>query len=209
VQSPRRPRDPGGTDASTDTEEPSAPTPGTADAEGRAGDDAPGVTDPVKEVRESLGWGELDRDAIKPRRPTEGSAGDQEARASSNQTVLNESVPLMSEVAITARRTDLGEYMQTAYTQIRDRWFDLDLTAHDKALGIGGQVTLEFVITRNGRVQDLRVVSSSGHPSLDQLALEAVPKHLPRLPRKLGVPAVRHRMLLRYRNPLVSPRDRG
>lgn len=204
VDRPGDERDRGGTEAETEAEELSTPTPGTADDEGRLGDESPGIVDPVRDVRQSLGWGEFDRDMLQPRPATYGMMGDNNARQSSPQAVLSEEIPLTDDIALTAQGTALGIYIQEIYEIVRDRWFTMDLDPHDKALGIQGQVTLQFVIHRNGKVSDLVLVSSSGHDALDQLAVEAVPLKLPRFNRGLRERAVRHQLVLRYRNPLVN-----
>ncbi len=63
-----------------------------------------------------------------------------------------------------------------------------------------GTVTVGFTLTRAGRLEDLAVVRSSGHPSLDRAALNAVRKvaGFPPFPAGLDHPRWRFELPMRY-----------
>jgi TonB family protein len=113
-------------------------------------------------------------------------------------------VPIDWTTSLTTRGTPLGEWVQRAEEIVDERWRQLDLGTHDRAVGIGGQVTVRYVVRPGGRVIDKWVDLSSGHPTLDDMALSAIPTRLPRLPKEVEHDVLHHRMTLRYRNPLVA-----
>ncbi len=102
------------------------------------------------------------------------------------------------------RITPLGAWLQRAESLIVERWRGSDLDAHAKAMGLQGLVTVRYVVQGSGRVSEARVTRSSGNASLDQMALDAIPPRLPRLPREQRGEPLPHQITLRYRNPLVS-----
>ena len=55
------------------------------------------------------------------------------------------------------------------------------LEKYEKALGIQGNVTVQFRVHANGRVSDLSIVKPSGQPALDLLALHRLDRVAPHL----------------------------
>jgi TonB family protein len=105
---------------------------------------------------------------------------------------------------VQARGTEIGEYTEKVYDEVQKAWYEMDLSDDEKALGIQGDVTIIFHVRRNGRVDDLSVLRSSGHALLDSMALAAVPNKLPRIPRKIQNSELLQQITFHYRNPLVS-----
>ncbi len=86
-------------------------------------------------------------------------------------------------------------YVKEHFAYIRDlimRNITYPRTA--RRMGWAGKVTISFLVCENGRVEDIRILESSGHEVLDQNAIEAVRKSCP-MPRppvaaQLVVPVV-------------------
>jgi len=177
--------------------DPARPTPGT---EQRPADEPLG--DPIRELREALGFGPLDREQLAARPAW---VGDHLADgAPSTAPARPDDLPAEFVAGVDARGTPLGRWIQRADERIRERWLAADLSAHDRAIGIQGEVTLRARVLANGRVDAVVVERSSGLPRLDALAASAIPPRLPRLPRSVADDGVYHRVTLRYRNPLVK-----
>jgi TonB family protein len=73
----------------------------------------------------------------------------------------------------------------------------------ERARGLQGEVTVRYQVHPSGRVRGVTVVRSSGHPSLDALAVAAVPARLPRPPAAARPDGLVYEHTLGYRNPLV------
>lgn len=190
----------GGADAQPEREalpDPAAPTPGL----GRRVAE-PGTADPVEELRQALGFGPVDRDRLSARPSWAGPDGTHGRADSAPQTVVD--VPIAWKTAVSTIGTPLGAWIQRSEALIVQRWHSHDLDPHDRALGLQGQVTVHYVTQGTGRVSEVQVTRSSGNPSLDQMALDAIPTKLPRLPRELRGEPLHHQITLRYRNPLVT-----
>jgi TonB family protein len=179
--------------------------PGMADLEDGP-TDAPdmGSADPVQELREALGWGGIDREALAPRPEWAGTLEGRGARHTSPQTALDD-VDISWRTAVNAQGTAVGRYIAQVEDIVGARWQNKDIGTFSRARGIQGQVTVQYRIQPNGRVTDIRLARSSGHTLLDQIALQAIPRKLPRFPSGLGREDIPHRIVLRYRNPLVGP----
>jgi protein TonB len=67
--------------------------------------------------------------------------------------------------------------------------------------GQQGQVRVRFVVERDGCVSDIRVVGSSGYPSLDADAADTLRRvgRVPPLPREIGSDRLRLEIPLTYR----------
>ena len=122
----------------------------------------------------------------------------------SQQRVLAPDVTTDSISYVQARGTEVGKYTEIVYELVNDAWYELDLSSDDKAMGIQGDVTVVFHVQRNGRVDDLSVLRSSGYLPLDQMALAAVPRRLPRIPRAVEEDVLLQQITFHYRNPLVA-----
>ncbi len=162
-----------------------------------------GSADPTLELRRALGWGGIDRDRFAPRPEWAGTLAGQGAAHMSPQTVLDE-VAISWEAAISARGTPVGVYIAQVEDIVGARWQRQDMQTHARARGIQGQVTVEYKIRPTGKVTDLTLARSSGDPTLDRMALEAIPHKLPRFPNDVSRETIPHRMVLRYRNPLIA-----
>lgn len=177
-----------------------------SEADGITMGDVAAVVDPLEDLRDELGWGELTRSDLNSRTASFGVTGDRGSVRMSRQTVLSEEYDVVDFVQVRAAATPLGRYMAAVEEKVKEAWFADDLPAHDRALGIQGQVTLQFYIHRSGRVSELVVVTHSGHPSLDSMAIRSVPVRLAKFPEELDIRGIHHRLTLRYRNPLIAGR---
>ena len=197
--------DRGGTDAADEDEAPpedqEAPQPGTADEADLE------VVDPIDELRHSLGWGGLDRAELAPRKDSPGVEASTGSVDRSPQTVLGDDVPITGVVFLTARDTELGRYRNQIDEVIKSRWYARDIDVHQRAQAIQGTTTVEFRVRTSGRVCDVSLVRSSGVLELDRIAVDAIPRRLPRFPRvlrkSLDGDSVVQRVSFRYRNPVV------
>lgn len=174
-----------------------APTPGTE--RHRV---AKPMGDPIAELRQALGLGVLDRGKLAPRPQAPGHDYAEGAPSTSPRAPMDLPTSWTSEVA--ARGTPLGRWIEQAEARIVERWTGLDLSAHDRARGIQGDVIVRYRVESGGRVTRVEVERSSGLPELDSMAVAAIPDRLPRLPRSAGRDAFVHRVTLRYRNPLLT-----
>lgn len=193
--------DRGGTRTERDEEAlPTEPAQAPGLSEGEGG----GASDPVADLRTSLGWGGVDRSRLRPRAAHVGMMSFEGALPTSPQTVADDDVALALESRVHARETPVGDYTERIYAIIQELWYARDLDPHARALGIQGNVTVEFLVHRHGRVSDLQVVKPSGHTEIDRLALQAVPERLPRFPRDLERHSVRQRITFKYRNHQIT-----
>ncbi|NCG20373.1 MAG: TonB family protein [Rhodobacterales bacterium] len=158
------------------------------------------VTDPVVEFRQALGWGPLDRTALsRTAAPSQDAQGFAAATPPSKASLARSWKP-----AVNVRGTALGQYIEQVEQIVSQRWQDSDLEADHRAIGIQGQVTLEYTVRRDGRVVVVQVAASSGVQALDDMARAALPRKLPRFPPELAQSQLHHRLVLRYQNPLVG-----
>jgi len=67
---------------------------------------------------------------------------------------------------------DMSKYVTAALQRVRNNWYAVMPEAARK--GEKGKVTVVFTVGRDGKVQELRVVESSGVDPLDKGALSAV-----------------------------------
>jgi hypothetical protein len=174
------------------------------EADGVAVVEDPGNIDPVDDLRQSLGWGGMDRSQLKPRNTTLAVGVSDGYQQRSAQTVLSPEYEVSNVVRVSAVSTEVGVYIQRVDEILARRWADFDLDPHERAVGWQGQVVIEFHIAANGKVGDVEVVSSSGCPSLDDMGQNCVPGKLPHFPAALELNEVMHRVTLRYRNPLIG-----
>lgn len=201
--------DRGGTEQPVDVDE---PTPESLD---EVSDTDSGEADPIEEVeeeqppvesvadlREAMGWGGINRARLTPKRSVSGTASADSSRQTSAQTVAEDL--LFDRLAVVdAHATPRGRYRARVDEKILKKWREMDLSLHERALGIQGDVTVVVHIRASGKVLDKTLIRSSGHHSLDAMALDAVPRRLPRFPNELSVPTMFHRYTFRYRNPMI------
>jgi len=193
--------DRGGTNA-VETEDYALPGLAERDAGPTEGRDL-GSADPVEELRIALGWGGIDRDRLSPRPEWAGTLAGKGASHTSPQTALDE-VAISWRTAVNARGTAVGQYISQVEDIVGARWQRQDIDTSSRAVGIQGQVTVQYSIRPTGRVTDIHLTRSSGNRTLDQIAVDAIPRKLPRFPPGIEREAIRHRIVLRYRNPLVG-----
>jgi TonB family protein len=203
VERPEEQDDFGGAEEADDTA--AAPTDADIPAKtvGEIEERQPAV-DPIADLRADLGWGGIDRTRLQPRARPSGQFGMAGQNAMSQQRVLDPEFDVDTISYVQARGTEIGEYTEKVYDEVQKAWYEMDLSDDEKALGIQGDVTIIFHVRRNGRVDDLSVLRSSGHALLDSMALAAVPNKLPRIPRKIQNSELLQQITFHYRNPLVS-----
>lgn len=88
----------------------------------------------------------------------------------------------VQQIDVSARGTLLGRWMHEVNTLIRARWASSGDDLTDFAFGLTGDVEVEILVSRSGRVSAVQIVQSSGVASLDALARLAIPERLPRPP---------------------------
>jgi TonB family protein len=88
------------------------------------------------------------------------------------------------EILSDTRGVDFGPYMKRLHVTVEDHWFPLIPEVALPPMMKKGVVVIEFSIMKDGKIQGLRIISSSGDVALDRAAygalMNAVP--LPRLP---------------------------
>lgn len=104
---------------------------------------------------------------------------------------------------IVAMRTEDGEYRKILDEIISSNWMAQDLPHSSQASGLQGATVVDFIIKRSGRVSRLHLRVTSGHKLLDEIALNAVPKRLPRIPKSLKYRKMKHRYIFHYINPAL------
>lgn len=97
---------------------------------------------------------------------------------------------------------DWGPYAQSMVSRIRVNWY-----ANMPQLirtGIGGVVTIRFTIQRDGRITEISVLKSSGHPPYDFAARKAIELSSPLnpLPKDFPNPNERVTAMFYYNTPL-------
>ncbi|HYI07809.1 MAG TPA: energy transducer TonB [Thermoanaerobaculia bacterium] len=97
---------------------------------------------------------------------------------------------------------DWGPYAQSMVSRIRVNWY-----ANMPQLirtGIGGVVTIRFTIQRDGRITEISVLKSSGHPPYDFAARKAIELSSPLnpLPKEFPNPDERVTAMFYYNTPL-------
>jgi TonB family protein len=194
--------DRGGTDRVGQAE--AAPSIAPKPSLGEQPEQAEGTSNMIEDLRVALGWEEPDRRTLAPRPSWAGQLGEDSARPTSPQTSLDQ-LDMDWVAAVDAQGTPLGVYLDQVERVVAARWSKLDLDPHRRAIGVQGQVMLQYRIRASGRVEGLHVSRSSGNSRLDHMALQSVPARLPRFPRDLDESAVVHALVLRYRNPLIPP----
>lgn len=98
------------------------------------------------------------------------------------------------------RGVDFGPYMKRLHVAVEDHWFPLIPEVALPPMMKKGVVVIEFAIMKDGSIQGLTVVASSGDTALDRAAygalMNAVP--LPRLPSEFTGPFLKIRAAFFY-----------
>lgn len=106
-------------------------------------------------------------------------AARKDGAAWSSLTVLGRDAKEGARAHANVRQHVLGEWMDGVDASLRATWtYPPEL----RALGVHGEVTLQFLVRANGRVADIVILSSSGDARLDERAVAAVPSRTPPLP---------------------------
>lgn len=97
---------------------------------------------------------------------------------------------------------DWGDYAQSMVSRIRVNWY-----ANMPQLfrtGLAGVVTIRFTIHRDGRISDVTILESSGHPPYDQAAKKAIEQSSPlrALPQDFPNPYERVTAMFYYNKPI-------
>jgi protein TonB len=101
------------------------------------------------------------------------------APASSPTAVGSEALPLDSQTAVAARATDLGRYFHEVEGILRQRW---EVPRELVYAGAQGTSRVVIAVGPTGAVISRELTRKSGWEGLDQAALDAFPRKLPRPP---------------------------
>lgn len=101
------------------------------------------------------------------------------------------------------------DYMARVSAKIREKWYErIPRVAHPPE-NKSGLVKIEFGVLKNGKVVDTKIAISSGDPSLDEAALNAILKssRLPRLPKESSQERLTLRFTFTYNPKKESAKD--
>jgi len=106
----------------------------------------------------------------------------------------------LDEPRVAARRTERAVYLDRVYDILYAGWNpSADLPLSQRALGVSGDVTVRLVIEASGRIRSSAIIRASGNPYLDHLALEAIPRRLPRFHAELEREPITYEITFRSR----------
>lgn len=202
--------DRGGTDQEVEVDEKAveAPVPVPDEPEQGEAEEIVEEVDDVEEVesiadlRADMGWGGTARKRSRPTRTMPGVDTTDGNLPTSNK-VANAELELDWVSAVDAKGTPAGRYRAEIDEVIEDAWVTMDLSLHERALGIQGFAVIVFHVQENGKVTDKTLLRSSGYASLDSMAMDAVPDRLPRFPKDMDQSSIFHRYTFNYRNPMI------
>jgi TonB family protein len=129
---------------------------------------------PASEVKSQSPTSPSEQQQLPPAENTFGKSG--------TNTTPGSAIPKGAEAAVASRRrnlgaldilsdaqgVDFGPYLQRVLLEVRDYWYAA--IPQSAQTGRGGKLAIEFAISRNGRVADVRLVAASGDPELDRAA---------------------------------------
>jgi TonB family protein len=92
------------------------------------------------------------------------------------------------EVTTDMQGVDFGPYLQRVLHDVKRNWYNLIPEAAMPPLLERGKLSIEFAITKNGKVAGLRYVASSGRTELDRAAYGGITASdpFPPLPKEFG-----------------------
>ncbi|HEV2400537.1 MAG TPA: TonB family protein [Candidatus Sulfotelmatobacter sp.] len=92
---------------------------------------------------------------------------------------------------------DFGPYLQGMLSVVRDKWYRL---IPDSARLEKGKLAIEFTITKDGKLADMRLVTSSGDEAMDRAAWGSITSSspFPSLPAKFNGPSIAMRLRFYY-----------
>lgn len=105
--------------------------------------------------------------------------------------------------SVFASQSHEGIYRGLIDEIISERWLSMPIDGSN-SMFLRGATTIEFMVRRTGRVARVRLTKTSGHSSLDLIALQSIPKRLPKLPREISSKKMHHQYTFRYINPSLS-----
>ena len=88
-------------------------------------------------------------------------------------------VPGLGMIAIEAKFSDFGDYIQRMYEAIGYQWLLLANQTRRASAQISSRVVLEFVIFKEGKIEDLRVVHSTAGQTATVICKDAVQSRSP------------------------------
>jgi TonB family protein len=175
-----------------------APAPTPAPDPSRAVGRGRGPIESAADLRATLGLA-INRDEPDQRTASapgrEAAAG---AAPASPPTVPDDHLDMAELAAMRAKDTPLGRFAAEAYDLMSAAWYAIELTRAQRALMVHRSVVVEITIAPSGKVLEAKVVTESGDPALDRVALAAVPPRMPRLPDGVGRPNLRMRWTFTY-----------
>ena len=129
------------------------------------------------------------------------SPGAADRSATAPLTVADLSVRLGDVTRLNARATPLGVYISTIEDEIRKAWV---LPVEYRAMGTQGVAEVSFVVSRNGRVSRAQIVRKSGTDGLDRIALQSIPRWLPRFPKEIDRRQIQFSYVFRATDSIVT-----
>ena len=162
---------------------------------------------------EELALAELDVEGADTPKTAPGWQGEAVVKETSRSAVSGE-VEMQGQIATTRLTTPEEEvaegdrssvnavahphaaYMDELDAVIRAAWLE-SIPVEYKAVGMQGVTTVRFEVDAKGRVVGKEVVRRSGYAELDALALDAIPKRLPRPPEDAADPTFVHQLNFR------------
>lgn len=156
----------------------------------------------IADLRADLGWGGFERTQDQPRRIVPGTRQSEGSMPTSPQSAA-EALTVSLVASTDAVDSPLGRYRAALDREISKLWLTMDLSVHERALGIQGDVFVRFLVESDGKVSGKVLTRSSGYASLDSMALDAIPERLPRIPRDVDYQRIYHEYRFHYRNPTI------
>jgi TonB family protein len=99
------------------------------------------------------------------------------------------------------RGVNFGPYLQTMLPNVKENWYH---SIPESAERKKGKLAVEFAITNDGKLADMRLVTSAGDAALDRPVLDSIAaSHFSPLTMEFGGPSLELRLLFCY-NPRHS-----
>jgi len=115
--------------------------------------------------------------------------------------VVPEERPLELEALVATRTHPLAPLAERIDRTLRENWhFPIEY----KFMGLTGRTKVEFRVLPDGKITDIRIIRQSGHAELDALALQAVPRRIPKVNEPVPASGLVLRFSFVYRNSPVA-----
>ena len=118
-----------------------------------------------------------------------------------NATVVPEERPLELEALVATRTHPLAPLAERIDRTLRANW---TFPVEYKFMGLTGRTKIEFRVLPNGDIVNVHVIRKSGHVELDELALDAVPKRIPKITEPVPEKGIVLQFSFVYRNSPVA-----